>query len=595
MRELLYPILLPIISGFICLVIPKRFKRLTYFFCQFSSIATFFYSFKLFQLRPFINKLFFLDNLAGFIILFIAFFGVLIVLYSLNLMRTHNFCNQFYAYILWTIAVSILSVLTNNLIILIVGWGFLALLLYLLINLSGPKASDAAKKSLVLIGGTDSLMLLGVILIWHLTNSLEMSSIRLYLDRNLALLAFFCILSSNLCKAGAMPFHTWIPDTAENALIPVTAFLPASLDKLLGIYLLARMCMSLFIMNTSMNFLLMIIGAFTILGAVMMALIQHDFKRLLGYHAVSQVGYMVLGIGTGNPVGIAGGIFHMLNHAIYKSCLFLSGGDVEYRAKTSDLDSLGGLARYMPLTFLGALIASLSISGVPPFNGFFSKWLVYQGVIQAFSFQPSAFSKFFILLCLVAAMFGSALTLASFIKFVHSIFLGESDRYKVDEAPWSMWLPSLVLSILCILFGVFAVQVPIKLFISPSVGEGIEYSGLWKPDLATLLIILGILIGLFIYLLGSLKLRRSEVYIGGEITQEDMRFSGVEFYNTIKEAKPLKNIYRLAEAKFFDIYDQTKNFVFSVTPKLQRLHNGVLPTYLVWCLLGMLILFFVFG
>ena len=112
-----------------------------------------------------------------------------------------------------------------------------------------------------------------------------------------------------------MPFHTWVPDAAEDAPIPVVAFLPASLDKLLGIYFLARITLDMFVMDLGMNTFLMAIGSFTIVAAVMMALIQHDLKRLLGYHAVSQVGYMVLGIGTGNPIGIAGGLFHMLNRS----------------------------------------------------------------------------------------------------------------------------------------------------------------------------------------------------------------------------------------------------------------------------------------
>src|SRR4030043_1255511 len=114
-------------------------------------------------------------------------------------------------------------------------------------------------------------------------------------------------------------------------------------------------------MSGVMNLFLMIIGAVTIVAAVMMALIQHDLRKLLAFHAVSQVGYMVLGIGTGNPIGIAGGLFHMLNNTLYKSCLFLTSGNVEYRTHTSDLDKLGGLSKEMPLTYICALIASLSI------------------------------------------------------------------------------------------------------------------------------------------------------------------------------------------------------------------------------------------
>ena len=134
--------------------------------------------------------------------------------------------------------------------------------------------------------------------------------------------------------------------------------------------------MNLFTISRPMSIFLMAIGSFTIVAAVMMALIQHDLKRLLGYHAVSQAGYMVLGIGTGSIIGIAGGLFHMLNNAIYKHGLFLSGGAVEKKVGTTDLGRLGGLSRFMPISFVTCLIASLAISGVPPFNGFFSKWMI---------------------------------------------------------------------------------------------------------------------------------------------------------------------------------------------------------------------------
>ena len=240
-----------------------------------------------------------------------------------------------------------------------------------------------------------------------------------------------------------MPLHTWIPDCAEKAPIPVTAFLPASLDKLLGIYLLARIVMNIFVMNKAMNIVLLAVGAITIIAAVMMALVQHNLKKLLSYHAVSQVGYMVLGIGTANPIGIAGGIFHMLNHAIYKSCLFLSGGNVEQESKTTDLSKLGGLAKFMPITFITFLIASLSISGIPPFNGFVSKWMVYQGLVQRLTVNGERLTT---IICLVAAMIGSALTLASFMKLVHATFLGQLAKgqttKRINEASWTMWLPA---------------------------------------------------------------------------------------------------------------------------------------------------------
>ena len=439
-------------------------------------------------------------------------------------------------------------------------------------------------------------MILGFGMLWIIKGSLNLTDIRIPIDSNLSFWSFFLIAIGAFAKAGVMPFHTWIPETASQAPISVTAFLPASLDKLLGIYLLARMVLNVFVLNSLSCAILMVTGAITIIAGVMMALVQHDFKKLLGYHAVSQVGYMVLGIGTGNPIGIAGGLFHMLNNAIYKMCLFLSGGNVEYKTKTSELDNLGGLGRIMPFTFFATVIAACAISGIPPFNGFFSKWMIYQGLVENGKSGGALW-----VFCLAAAMFGSALTLASFIKLIHAIFLGQransiehraERKGQRDEVSWQMWVPVITLAILCIVFGVFAYQIPLKFFIRPALGAGVEFIGKWQSLKATLFLFAGLVVGLIIYLLGNFKsVRISDSYIGGEPIEKDMRLSGTEFYNTVKEYGLLGTIYKKAEAGFFDIYEQFKKIVFGLGRFFQYLHNGILPTYLVWALLGMVGLF----
>jgi formate hydrogenlyase subunit 3/multisubunit Na+/H+ antiporter MnhD subunit len=370
------------------------------------------------------------------------------------------------------------------------------------------------------------------------------------------------------------------------------AYLPASLDKLLGIYLLTRICVDIFriVPNSPMSILLLAIGSFTIIAAVLGALVQHNLKKLLSFHAVSQVGYMVLGIGTGLPIGIAGGLFHMFNNAIYKCCLFLVGGAVEKRTGTTELNQLGGLARFMPLTFMAALVASLSISGVPPFNGFASKWMIYQGVIEL-----GKTSNLWII-WLIAAVFGSALTLASFMKLMHATFLGQWSEWtqKAKEVSWFMWLPMIALALLCVIFGVFAYAVPIRFFIQAAV-PGISYTGIWSPALATILIVVGLLIGLIIYWLGKVKIATAKpAYVGGELLDEKMtKVSGVDFYDTIKKWGFLPWIYKWAEAKLFDIYEWGKAICRVLTAGLRWLHNGLLHTYLAWILLGTLILLYI--
>jgi len=551
----------------------------------------------------FSGTLFRLDYLSGFMLAAIAFFFILTLIYSFKFMRGASGLLRYYLYITLTAAASVLVVLTDNLIVLAAAWGFLGLMLYLLINMGDKDSPEAAKKALIIVGGTDALMLWGLAVVYYLAGTMQMSDISLGLDSGLKLAAYICIAVACFAKAGAMPFHSWIPDCARSAPAPVVAYLPASLDKLLGIYLLVRLSLHLFVMNTAMNSFLMLVGAFTIIAAVMMALVQHNMKTLLGYHAVSQVGYMLLGIGTGNPIGIAGGIFHMLNNAVYKSCLFLSAGNVEYRAKTAELDELGGLSKVMPITYISFLIASLSISGIPPFNGFVSKWLIYQGLLVRISGGLSLQQNIFTIFCLVAAMFGSGLTLASFMKLLQAIFLGQRmDAQKsknIKEVPLAMWGPCIILALVCVLFGIFAFPLPLKHIIFPALSfnfpvNASELPGIWSPVLATWLVVIGLIIGWIIFKLTKLSLRQDKSFVGSEITDlgADNMVTGTDFYNTIKEMGPMPGIYKRAAGGQFDIYVQGKK-IFTVSAIFKFLHNGVLPTYLVWVLLGMAGLFLV--
>jgi formate hydrogenlyase subunit 3/multisubunit Na+/H+ antiporter MnhD subunit len=345
-----------------------------------------------------------------------------------------------------------------------------------------------------------------------------------------------------------------------------------------------------------MTLLLMIVGAFTLIVGVLMALVQHDMKKLLGYHAVSQVGYIVMGIGTMNPIGIAGGLFHMLNNAIYKGGLFLTSGAVELREGTTDLDKLGGLARYMPVTFASCLLASLAISGVPPFNGFVSKWMVYQGIIESGRHGGHLW-----VIWLVVAMFGSALTLASFVKVLHSVFLGA--REKRGEGPKEvgigMWLPMLGLGVLCLIFGVFAFALPLKAFIVPVLNAipafrmppPVAWLGWWTPGLATILIVVGLIIGLLIYLAGRLKgVRVDSSYVGGEILPGDARVTGTGFYNTVTEMVLFRKFYAWSERKNFGVYEFGKDLVGYLGRALKVLHSGVLSGYLTWGLAGLVVI-----
>ncbi|MFA6078560.1 MAG: proton-conducting transporter membrane subunit [Candidatus Omnitrophota bacterium] len=536
------------------------------------------------------SPLFLVDNLSGFISLGISLFAFLVTIYSLSYVAKD--IGKYFGYVLMTLGGSFGVALSNNFIALLVFWGLLAITLYLMVNLQGRNdSSEAAKKALVIVGGTDSLLLFGIGIIWAIGGTFSIDKINVEFNGPLPYIAFLSIVSAAFAKAGAMPFHSWLPDVAESAPTPVTAYLPASLDKLLGIYLLARVSLDMFVMNNISNLVLLIAGSVTIMFATVLALFQRDVKRMLGYCAVSQVGYIVIGIGTGNPIGIAGALFHTLNHAVYKSCLFLSAGNVEKRTSTMDMSKLGGLGKYMPVTFACFLTASLSISGIPPFNGFVSKWMVYQGIIETASAKDPLW-----IIWLVSAMFGSALTMAGFMKLLHAIFLGRpsKDLENVKEAPGAMILPVVFLAATCIVFGVFAFKLPLPMLILPSVKTPIAYIGTWGSIFATILIIVGVTAGAFIYLLFRRGgFRTVPTFIGGGDPDQLDRISGVEFYDTMKEIKAVDILYRKEEAKELDIYTIAQRSMTVCTRMLQGLHNGILPTYMVWCLLGMIAMFLI--
>jgi formate hydrogenlyase subunit 3/multisubunit Na+/H+ antiporter MnhD subunit len=533
-----------------------------------------------------------IDSLSKLIILMISIFGALILIYSLVYDRK-GVVKNFYPYFLITMGCSSGAAISDNMLLFIFFWGALGITLYKLIAGNDEESSATAKKTLILIGASDSIMILGIALLWKTTGSLSMDKITMAADTPATVVAFLALLVGSFTKAGAFPFHTWVPDFTENAPATTSAFLPASLDKLLGIYFLARITTQLFLLNDWMRLVLLFTGVITIITAVMMALVQHDYKKLLGYHAVSQVGYMILGFGLGSVIGVAAGLFHMVNNAIYKSGLFLSAGCVEYRTGKKKIDDLGGLSSSMPVTFFCALIFALSISGIPPFNGFASKWMIYQAIIDFGKGAGTANTLW--VLWLALAVFGSALTLASFIKFIGGIFLSRrmAEFEKIKEVPAMMWIPLIILAGSCIGLGVFATRVIVPQLFMPVSGT-FEFTGFWDSAFVSVLVLVSIIIGAVVYLsLNLTRLRHDDSFIGGEKIQDQTGYPTPEFYKTLSEFRSVNWIYRKAEEKWFDLYDLSKKFVLWISHHLSDAHTGILPSYVLWVIAGLVIMFLI--
>jgi NADH-quinone oxidoreductase subunit L len=528
-------------------------------------------------------------HFSAFILLASAAVAALIALYSIMFMNGREKNNYFYLYFMLTLSFTNGAVLAENLILMLFFWeGLLAVLLGF-IAIGGKGSFKTALKAFVIIGVSDLCLMFGIALTYSLCGTLNMSEVTLPMTF-MGGVAFISLMLGAISKAGSMPFHSWIPDAANDAPLPFMALIPAALEKFLGIYFLSRICLDMYKIEhgSPLSITVMTIGAITILAAVMMALIQKDYKKLLSYHAISQVGYMVLGIGTAVPVGIVGGIFHMLNHVLYKSCLFLTGGSVERQAGTTDLSKLGGLGKKMPVTFGCFLVAALSISGVPPFNGFFSKELVYDGALESGT------------VFYIAAVCGSFLTAASFLKLGHAAFLGKEQPVfsKLKEAPLLMLIPMLTLAGLCILFGVYN-PLPLHTLIQPILGarlEGHDFAGLPTNLFLVIATVAVLALAVINHIWGY---RRTG--------------SAIKAVDHIHYAPLLHGLYDRAERKFFDPYDvglklvnilalsawridraidyfYTKivvGFTQAASGSIKACHTGSHATYIVWTVVGL--------
>ena len=545
MNLILIPIVLPIAAALALLLICEKTKYIKELLAAGAAIVSLLAAANIFlqppadlTLRWFGSAAFTLhaDNLSAFLLLAVSLFSAAISVYSFS-NPAKGPAKWFFFNLLMTQGFAAGAALADNMVAMLFFWEGLLVFLYTFIALSqnNHAARRTAMKAFLINGVTDLCLLVGITITAYIAGTASMSEIarnKLTLEYGWAVFAYVLLMIGAVSKAGAFPFHTWIPDAATDSSATFMAYVPAAIDKLLGIYFLARASVYLFALNQTMSLVLMTLGAVTILVAVMMAFVQKDYKRLLSYHAVSQTGYMILGIGTLNPIGIAGGLFHMINHATYKSCLFMTAGSVERQTGSSDLSKLGGLWSAMPVTVLCFVIAAAAISGIAPLNGFFSKELVYKGTLD------TGYTIFFL-----AAELGSFLTLASFLKLGHAVFFGErpENLKETKEAPFSMLLPMLTLAGICVAFG-FGARLPTNWFISPALaGMNIPHPLLsgFHPDKLYFVSVIVILAAVANHMIG--------LAIGGGKPSKSS--------DHIHYAPVLKETYAMAERRVFDLYE----------------------------------------
>ncbi len=404
-----------------------------------------------------------LDGLSLLMLLAISLVSLAVGLFSVDYMEHYGAKANYYALLLVMVAGMNGLVLSTDLFNIYVFLEVAAVASYSLVAYGLEHDElEAAFKYLMLSVVGSAFILISIAVLFGMTGSLSLPDLArglqdLQAGPVVGIAAALFIMGFGL-KAALVPFHAWLPDAHPSAPAPISAILSGLLIKVSGVYAMTRVFLNVFGLSPALSTVLMYLGILSAVVAAFLALGQKDIKRMLAYSSISQVGYIVLGIGLGTPLGIAGGLFHLFNHALAKGLLFLTSGSIQQATGTRNLDEMGGLARRMPFTAATNLVGSLSIAGVPPLNGFWSKLLIIMALFQA---GHPVFA--------LVAVLTSVLTLWYYLLIQRKAFFGTLNEKwaAVKEAPFWMTASTVLLALLCIAIGVFF-SVTIKSWIQPA-------------------------------------------------------------------------------------------------------------------------------
>ncbi|TDG37503.1 NADH-quinone oxidoreductase subunit L [Pedobacter changchengzhani] len=397
---------------------------------------------------------FLVDPLSSVMLLIITGIGFLIHLYSVSYMHADECFGKFFSYLNLFVFFMLILVLGANYIVMFIGWEGVGLCSYLLIGFwyTNSAYASAAKKAFVMNRIGDLGFLLGVFLMFNFFGSVEFSKIfpqaaNMLPGNNMLVLITMMLFIGACGKSAQLPLFTWLPDAMAGPT-PVSALIHAATMVTAGIYMIARSSV-LFDLAPFTQHIIAIIGAATALIAAIIALSQTDIKKVLAYSTVSQLGYMFLGLGVG---AYTGSFFHVLTHAFFKALLFLGAGSVIHAMHhEQDMRNMGGLRKKLPITFLTMMVATIAISGIPPFSGFFSKDEI---LAHTFQYSPILWGVG-VLTAFLTAFYMFRMMFLTFFGNYRSKHHAESH---VHESPVTMTAPLIILAILSAIGG--AINIP---------------------------------------------------------------------------------------------------------------------------------------
>lgn len=486
-------VVIPLGSAFLVSLLGKRVKRFSDSLSNLATFSLFFISLvSIFLVRtqgilvykvggwiPPIGISMVMDGLTSFMLVTVNLIAFLVTIYSISYMEKYTAKDKFYTLFLLMLAGMNGVIITGDMFNLFVFLEIAAISSYALVAFGTEHEElEASFKYAVMGCLASSFILLGIALLYSFTSTLNMADIsRTLIERGDNKIIFFVstlFLMGFGLKAALVPFHWWLPDAHPSAPAPISAMLSGVLIKVLGIYALVRVLFNVLGLGEmkSILYILMILGTISMVVGALLALGQKDFKRLLAYSSISQVGYIIFAFGLGTPLGFLGALFHLFNHSTFKSLLFLNSGAVVYATENRDLEKMGGLSQKMPVTGTTSLIASMSISGIPPFSGFWSKLIIIIAALQARQF----------VLAFIAILV-SIITLAYYLKVQKLAFFGKLRKKweGVKEVPFPMKLSMVILSIICLVGGVLLIPSISEVFLETArdaLLAGKEYAAL---------------------------------------------------------------------------------------------------------------------
>jgi Formate hydrogenlyase subunit 3/Multisubunit Na+/H+ antiporter, MnhD subunit len=416
---------------------------------------------------------FFLDPLSSFFLVLIFTLSLLCAIYGDEYLQAHG--NHYKMWFLYNLlaASMVLVAISGDAISFLVFWELMALTSFFLVAQDWDNAKSG-RASWIYLSFTQigtAALLMFFLLLWKKAGTADFENFKALQLGGSAGFLFILALIGFGSKAGIIPFHIWLPEAHPAAPSHVSALMSGIMIKI-GIYGLLRALTFLGTPDILWGASLIVIGAVSGVLGVLLAIAQHDIKRLLAYHSVENIGIIVIGIGIGvlgmaisSPLlatlGFAGGLLHVLNHALFKSLLFLSAGSVISKTNTREINTMGGLIKVLPITALAFLIGSLAIAGIPPFNGFVSEFLIYGASFGGLAAQ-SMLTVLLLAGAILSLAFIGGLALLCFTKAFGIIFLGEPRLVAIaglKENRIKMTAPMMALSFLCVAIGIIPVLV----------------------------------------------------------------------------------------------------------------------------------------